>query len=359
MILARIRGVGLVELVVALLIGLLLVAAALTVFAQGRSAVRVTESVARIQEQGRYALSVIAADVELAGLLGFGSDPTSVRLVRGSAPESPLATAGEMRQDAAAVPGVSAGAHACGANFALDMYTPVQGSNNGFALGRTPAASCEPYGAGAVAGTDTLVLRRVAVRDSAPEAGRLQMYASRLASRDHFLFFDGDAPGPVDGDHRVLDLVVRAYYVARDSVGRPGFPALRVKSLTRSAGGPAFDEDEVMTGIEDLQVQLGIDTGDRDGDGRIDPGLDPDGDGIPEAGSGITRYVSPDFAGLARYRVGAVRLWLRVRAEEPEAGFVDGRTYRYADVAYTPAGAAAAYRRQLISRTIAVRNARS
>jgi Tfp pilus assembly protein PilW len=208
----RSRGVGLIELMVALLIGLLLVAAALAVFAQGRSAVRVSESIARIQEQGRYALSVIAEDVELAGLFGFSGEPASVRLVRGSAPEPPIATAGEMRQEAVAVVGAPPGTHACGVNFAIDVYAPVQGSNNVFALGRAPSGGCAPYGAGAVAGADTLVLRRVGVRDAAPEAGRLQMFASRLAaSRAHLLFFDGYAPGPVDADHRVLDLVVRAY----------------------------------------------------------------------------------------------------------------------------------------------------
>ena len=119
-----------------------------------------------------------------------------------------------------------------------------------------------------------------------------------------------------------------------------------------------FDEDEVITGIEDLQVQFGIDTGDRNNDGRDDAGSDANADGRPDAIGRVTRYVSPDFVDLPRYVVGAVRIWLRVRADEPETGFIDGRTYRYADVVYTPVGADAAYRRALMTRTIAVRNAR-
>jgi hypothetical protein len=204
-----------------------------------------------------------------------------------------------------------------------------------------------------------LTLRHADIRDTAADAGRIQLLASRLSSRTaQYLFVDGNVPGMLDVDHRLLSLVVRAYYIARDSVSRPDFPALRVKSLTRSGGSPMFDEDEVITGIEDLQVQFGIDTGDRNNDGRDDTNADSDGDGRPDAIGRVTRYVSPDFADLPRYVVGAVRIWLRVRADEPETGFIDGRTYRYADVVYTPAGADAAYRRVLMTRTIAVRNAR-
>jgi hypothetical protein len=119
-----------------------------------------------------------------------------------------------------------------------------------------------------------------------------------------------------------------------------------------------FDEDEVISGIEDLQVQFGIDTGDRNNDGRMDADADADNDGTVDPSGKVTRYVSADFPDLSRHIVGAVRIWLRVRAAEPEVGFKDDRTYRYADIVYTPAGPDAAYRRALITRTIAVRNAR-
>jgi len=55
----------------------------------------------------------------------------------------------------------------------------------------------------------------------------------------------------------------------------------------------------------------------------------------------------------------AVRVWVRVRAEQPEVGFVDNKTYRYADVEFTPAGDEARFRRTLMSRTITLRNSRT
>jgi hypothetical protein len=113
-----------------------------------------------------------------------------------------------------------------------------------------------------------------------------------------------------------------------------------------------------MPGVEDLQVQFGIDSGDYDNDGAVDASVDANGDGVPESDGRATRYVNPDFPGLDRLQVVSVRIWLRVRGDQLEPGFVDDRTYRYADVEYTPAGADRAFRRVLLTRTIALRNAR-
>jgi type IV pilus assembly protein PilW len=339
-------GFTLVELMVALAIGSVVVASALALYAHGRSAYRVNERVARLQEQGRYALSVIEPDIELAGYYGFTNQAGVISLVRDGARASVVASANALRQyplhagDAlpAPVSDLPANAHACGVNFAVDVMMPVQGSNDVFELGRGRVSACNPYQGRAQPRADTLTLRRGETQTSAAASGRIQLYAARLSSQStQLLFADGVAPGPVDADHGIYNLLVRSYYVARDSVGQRNFPALRVKSLTRSGAAASFDEDEVMPGVEDLQVQFGI--------------ADADGDGA-------TRYVNPDFVDLPRVRVVAVRVWLRLRADQPEVGFVDSRTYEYGNVTYTPAGAEQQFRRVLMSRTVSVRNAR-
>ena len=77
----------------------------------------------------------------------------------------------------------------------------------------------------------------------------------------------------------------------------------------------------VLHGIEDFQVEFGIDTGDYDGDGLADADADADagtdrgGATVAGASGRTTRYVSPGFAALARCQIVAVRVWLRVRAE--------------------------------------------
>jgi type IV pilus assembly protein PilW len=340
------RGFTLVELLVAMVIGLLTVIAALHLLATAREAYRVSERIARLQEQARSAFATIEPDIEMAGFYGFTHAAETLQLIRGGDTHAVIAPATSLRQFPlvtgsalpAAVTELPSGAHSCGVNFAVDLSMPVQGSNNAFALGRSPG-TCNPYQGHAQAGADTLTLRRVGTQLSAPEANRLQIYAVRNTSLTaQFLFADGQAPGPVDDDHEVHDLMVRTYYVARDSVGQRDFPALRVKSLTRSGGNIAFDEDEVMGGVEDLQVQFGISP---DGSGRIDHYVDP---GSPE---------------LASAQIVSVRVWLRVRTDEAEPAFEDARIYRYADVEFTPAGSERRFRRVLMSRTITLRNART
>ncbi len=344
---ARDRSVGftLVELMIAVVIGTIVVAAALALYAHGHTVYRANERIARLQEQGRYALSVIEPDIELAGYYGFTNQPGVIRLVRGGSRSTVVADADALRQYPARAGGVApaavsalpTNAHVCGVNFAVDVTMPVQGSNDVFELGRDRTSGCNPYQGRALPGADTLTLRRVETQTSAAENGRIQVYAERLSSQSaQFLFADGVAPGAADDDHEIHNVIVRSYYVARDSVGQRNFPALRVKSLTRSGAAVAFDEDEVMPGVEDLQVQFGIDGGD----------------------GSATRYVNPDFADLPRVQVVAVRVWLRLRADELEVGFDDAQTYRYANVTYTPAGTERQFRRVLMSRTVAVRNAR-
>ena len=83
------------------------------------------------------------------------------------------------------------------------------------------------------------------------------MYSQSLSvAAPLLLFADGRAPGPVDADHVVRDLEVRTYYIANNSVQRPGWPALRVKSLTESRGAAQFRDEEILPGVEDLQVEI-------------------------------------------------------------------------------------------------------
>ena len=343
---ARYRSAGftLLELLVAITLSCTIFAAVLGIYAGARGTYRANERVARLQEQGRFALAIIEPDVELAGYYGFTRTPEAVRFVHGASPNTTLATAAQLRQFPlspgdplpAPVTALPATAHACGINFAVDVTAPVQGSNNTFALGR--GATCTAYQAHPQIRSDTLTLRRVETAAANPDAGRIQVYASRLAGgASHLMFADGKAPGVIDADHRIHNFVVRAYYVSRDSVGQSGFPALRVKTLTRSGAAASFVDDEVMPGVEDLQVQFGVDA--------------------DTAGS-ATRYVNPDFADLQRLQVFAVRIWLRLRADEPEAAFDDTATYRYGDIVYTPSATERRFRRVVMSRTITLRNAR-
>jgi type IV pilus assembly protein PilW len=318
---ARARGLSLIELLVAVTIGGLLIFGATQVYVDSRATYEVNETAARLQETARYAFSVLEPDIRMSNYWG---------LVKGAG-----VVINQASQSVA-----SAGAPTnCGTNFARDLQQNLEANNNGYGFG------CTAYGAGAVITSDTLTVRRASAAASVGTTGRLRICSTRLFAS---LVTDSSAcTAPPNG--QVNDLVVNAYYVDRDSTHRAGLPSLRRHALI---AGPTFDlNEEVIPGVEDMQVQFGI---------------DPSG----TAGS-AQRYVNPSAIPTGAQIV-SVRIWLLVRAENPEVGFTDTRTYAYADratatgiVSDLNAAAAAGrayrprdgFRRLLVSRTIQIRNA--
>jgi type IV pilus assembly protein PilW len=303
---------------IALVLGLALLAAFLVVVQRCRAEFAASESLARLQDAARHALSVLVPDIEHAGFYGF-THQTAATLV-GRLP---------------------AGIDACGRHFAVDLGLPAQGSDNTFGVGGE-ARDCAPTptAGGARAGSDTLTLRYASQTPTTPHAGRLQVYSQHLSAHGPLVLFgDGRAPGPVDAAHVVRDLEVRTFYVANNSVERSGWPALRVKALTEARGAAQFRDEEIVPGVEDLQVEFGV----------VRPGAD---------GAARVLFVAPD-APLAREgRIVALRLWLRIRSDTTEPGFQDERELSYANVRFTPSPLETKQRRILIERTVALRNVR-
>lgn len=312
---ARQQGLSLIELMVALTIGSLLIAGTVFVYVQSRNSYGVNETVARMQETARFALSVIEPDVRMSSYWGLVNDP---ELIAGRATQT----------EAIAVIAAGATAVECGDNFAVDLYSTVEGSDDDYTFGIGRDATCDPGPSGnAQPNADTLTIRRASQAIAAATAGRLQACTTRTTGQ---LFSDGVQPCPVAPTGRVNDLIVNTYYVSADSDDRAGLPSLRRQALV---AGPDFQDQEIVPGVEDLQIQLGID---------------------PSGLTGIaTQYVDPDDVIPASAQVIAVRVWILVRSENPEVGFTDGRTYTYASRTYTPNDG---FRRVLFSRTIQVRN---
>ena len=320
-------------------IGLTLIAAFLVVLQRTRVDMAASESLASLQDAARHALAVLGDDLEHAGFFGFARG--RAQLVRGGvvvAEDTALLQPGAGPPVSAAA-GLPAGAHDCGINFAVDLLRVVQAADNHFAMGEAPI-DCAPTATagGAATRADTLTVRHASLAATSPRAGRLQVYSTaRAHNGPTILFADGAAPGPVDADHEVRDLEVRSYYIANDSVGRRGWPALRVKALTESGGTAQFRDEEVMPGVEDLQVEFLV------------SGL--------EGGVERLRWAPPGPDGAVSGQVVAVRIWLRVRADSTEGGFHDDRTLRYANIEFAPGDVEARQRRLVVQRTVALRNA--
>jgi prepilin-type N-terminal cleavage/methylation domain-containing protein len=322
-------GFSLTELMVALLIGSLVLVALLQFLASAGSALHTRDAVGEMQERARYALAALEPDLQMAGYYGLTNRGSDFTYLTGGNVAAAL-PAPALLQSAPPLGALGAAAHNCGDNFAVDLSRPIEAANNRFQLGRNRRAGCDAQG-GARIGADTLTVRRANAALAEPDAGRVQLLVDRLDDRRRCLLADALLPPGFmrsEGLRELHDLEVRSYYIANDSVGQPGTPAMRVKSLTRVAGRASFVDTEVMPGIEDLQVQL-----------------------LTAAG-----YVEPDALPPGA-NVRALRLWLLVRASEPEAGYRDPRDYRYANRTTPLADDERRFRRLLVTRTIALRNA--
>ncbi len=317
-------GVTLVELLVALSIGSFLIIGAVQIATQSRHAFRVNESIAKVQETAQFAMDTIEADLRMASNWGKTS--------RGDAIEGRA-----LESNADPLDLLPTAAEACGASWALDLVVPVEGSDNSYTL------DCGPQGTGgAQANSDVVTVRRATVEPTATQNGRVQIQTTRIQGQ---VFNDGSVPALFDTTtSETHDLTVNSYYVAAQSGLIPGVPTLRRKSLTVESGAPTIVDLEVAPGVENLQLQFGIDV-DRDNtiDRYVNPGspiLDPD-----------------DAAYIPAASVMTARVWLVVRSIDREMGIVDDRDYEPGNVDLGVPDDD--YRRLLVSKTILLRNTRT
>jgi type IV pilus assembly protein PilW len=220
------RGFTLVELMVAVTLGLVVIAGTLVAWMHVQRYYARAQTENRLHERAQYVFATLEPELQMAGYLGLGAIAPTL--------------------DASALP---PGARRCGDSQVVDLSRALDISDNRYTL------PCAAEGRGAVPATDTLTIRRASARLAAPAPGRAQLLGSLPTGSS--LIWNGALPaGTVLQPSRLelRDLIVRSYYVARSADGDLNTPALRVKNLTAISGTPAFVDTEVMEGIDDLQV---------------------------------------------------------------------------------------------------------
>ncbi len=322
--LRRQTGLTLIELMVALAIGSFLMIGAIQVYSQSRQAFVVNESIARVQETAQFAMDTIESDLRMASNWGRNSRGLAVegRSVIGDADPTGLNPPPE-----------------CGVDWALDLALPIDGTDNSYGLTCAPTTAAGP----AQLNSDVITVRRTSVAPVALEPGRIQVQTTRIQGE---LFKDGVVPSsfsPVDS--ATHNLRVNSYYVAQESELIPGVPTLRRKTLTVRSGAPFISDEEVAPGVENIQIQLGIDV---DEDNTVDRYVNP-GDPIYDPNA-TTGYVPGA-------RVMTARVWMVVRGISYEAGVQDSKNYRPANA--TLGVPTDSHRRMQVSKTILLRNART
>ena len=272
----RQRGGSLAELLVSLAVSSILLLGVFGSAQQMRLSSLAADSVHSLEERARFVLDLLRADIRSAGFWGLHSDPDQVRL-------------------AAGVKVRCGGRDARNWAFRFDAYAAA--ANDAWPL------PCSPFRNRRQPGTDVLEIRRAARVTSRPDARSVQVLSSRRAA----IVFSASTPPSLTGDTELRDLVVHAWYIAARSSHAPDQPSLRRKTLVR---GRTLRDEEILSGVEDLQIRLVVDA---NGDGTAD------------------RVVDPPATPPPGMRVLAVRFWLLLRHEAAETGYVDSRTYAYAN----------------------------
>lgn len=311
-------GLTLIELMVALAIGSFLMVGAIQIYNQSRHAFGVNESIARVQETAQFAMDTIEADLRMASNWGLNSRALAVegRAIVGDANPTNLLN-------------LPAG---CGADWASNLAIPIDGNNNGYTL------ACAGVD-GAVANSDVITIRRASVNPVAPAADRLQIQSTRIQGQ---IFEGGIIPSSfVPAASATHNLLVSSYYVAPVSTLIGNVPTLRRQRL---GVGPGIIDEEVAPGVENIQLQLGIDI---DQDNTVDRYVNP----------GHPIYDPASIGYVPGARVMTARIWMVVRGIELEPGVLDAHDYEPGDVDLGVINDN--FRRMQVSKTILLRNART
>ena len=305
--LSRQRGVSMIELMVAMALGLFLLFALVEILINGKQSFGSANHLSRLQENGRIATNLLVSDLKRAGYMGGNSD---VPRITGTTPPVD-ATANCLTGSR---------------DWGLMIEQPLFGLND-----TREDYACIPV-ANYLRG-DLLVVRHAApwVETGVLVATRTYLRSS-LFDGAIFLGSDEDAvANPVndvpDTPNDVREIQAHAYFVGPSgrSCNGVAVPSLFRVSLANN-GEPVINE--LLPGVENLQVQYGVND----------------------------QYLNANPADIALADwpdVVTVRIWLLVRSECAESGYVDKRTIVMGDDNYVVDDS---FRRQLYSSVVMIRN---
>lgn len=307
------KGITLVELLVALVIGVVLTFGAMHLLLRSKLGYLQSEELARLQENGRYALRVLSHELTMAGYLG-------TELPRSAIDSALVGTA-------------------C-FDYLLDTTRPLDHINdvtvNGLpgAGGSAPPRDCLLRGQHQV-GTDVLLSRRTAgsplfssgVWRGAPDAQAIYL-RSLIQGSVPVLQRGSGNPAQADlWEYVPLVLFLRRYSRTRgDSI-----PSLCRKRQGRTSNRMAPTEC-LVEGIENLQLEFGID----------------------DTGDLLADRFEQEPTRMEMGAAVAARIYLLVRSVYPVVGYTDDRSYALGNT-LVPAAHDGHYRR-VMQATVLLRN---
>lgn len=298
----RPKGFALVEMMVAMTLGLVILAAVSTVFINDSSVRGEIEKTSRQIENGNYALRLLESELENAGFWGEAGSQTVPATLP---PLCPTSAADIENAMGVPVQGVLATGTDC---------TKAKAETDFIAVRRASTCALGSTGCAAVAANNFYIQvsacnssspGKVSLSDDAGALTQKQRDCTTLAPR--YRFFS------------------RVYYVSDEDI------------LVRAelSSGNYSTVTSLVDGIESIHFEYGLDN--EDDDGAIDE-------------------FKSDPAGVEWADVIAVKVYLIARNSEPTAGYVDSNSYTLGDEVFEVADEFKSYKRQMYSTTVNLRN---
>ena len=295
-------GFSLIELMIAVAIGLFLIAGALTVYVNTNDSQRMVEDQVAMMDEARFAMEVIGYDLRHAGNFGRMNEPELVdtSLITGLIANDCLPT-----------------------GWAADATNWVYAYNDTTDDGVRNITGCTT---GHITGD--IIETRYALNTPIVALQPNKVYLNGDVNGSTY-FTGAVAPDP---GRQNYEAVANAYYIGSYSyaVG-DNIPSLRRISIQP---GPVVSDDMVLSGVENLQVMIGTDV---DNDGTVDTYSDP------------SSAINWNWAR-------SVQIWLVVRSNDLQPDIDTSANFTIAgqNVAYPNDG----YRRFMISTVVSLRNSK-
>jgi type IV pilus assembly protein PilW len=289
-------GLSLVELMIAITLGLIIMAGLATIFANSSRTRAELEKNSRQIENGRFAMEILTSDLRLAGFYGE-LDTRSV-----AAPAALVDPCSLLPTD-----------------WALAFQLHVQGYDNG--VGMPPA--CAP--ANVRPGTDVLVVRRVAACEAgvagcpAAQNGAPYLQVTKCSTEQAGTPYVFGLQGTAVYNLHLRDCAtvagirqyfVHIYYISDNNGAGVAIPTLKRRDFT----GAGYVDTPLVEGIQALNIEYGVDV---------------DGDGLPDAYTADpTTYVCAGCTAVSNWmNVMTARIYLLSRNIDPSVNFIDTKTY--------------------------------
>ena len=330
------RGFSLVELLIAMTLGLILIASMVAVFSGNKRSSELNAATANLQESARYALEQISRDARIAGYMGCLTEPTAVNVIADTAPSTDLlrtAVTGSVAVDSLAwspaLPGfpppttnpAKAGTHVLLLQYAgpdstkLTQKMPTPSANiqtlddNGLALNDLAVISNCEFGSlfqisnigGTGTGTVTEISHAAAANSNTGAFNRA--YGDAKSIRET----------------RVMKFNSNIYFIGangeQNDSGQNLFYLYQQSLPYNSVNNPPV---ELVTGVENFRVTYGV------------------SDNV----TGGVRFVTADSPLFNPARVNSIRIGLLMVSYDEVAEIDDTNTYNLAGIPITPATAA-------------------